>query len=211
MVLGFIVIGIGYAATLYFHGFGAFLDMVLPHRGHAIQNMILAVITLAPGYLLLQSAEAIERRQRKRAVVVLLLFPLAATLSVGLFWLGLRHPAARTEEVTTSPIAHVESLDGTIGCHWARDRLITVISGPCDSFSPPQHIRLGETFQANGKKKVINVIQASRIPKDFPDLGLKAGDVTCTAAESADNIPSGSRRSEHTGTWLYIPKCRIVE
>jgi hypothetical protein len=107
--------------------------------------------------------------------------------------------------------ARVEALDGKVRCIWARDRLITVISGPCDDYTPPRQVRIGETFQANGKTKTITVILADRVSKDLPTLGLKAGDFTCTAAESAANIPSVSGKREHTGTWLYIAKCRPVE
>jgi hypothetical protein len=116
-------------------------------------------------------------------------------------------PAAAQAE--SFKVTRVEALDGKVRCNWARDRLITVISGPCDDYTPPRQVRVGETFQANGKTKTITVILADRIPKDLPTLGLKAGDVTCTAAESAANIPSGKR--EHTGTWLYIAKCKPIE
>jgi hypothetical protein len=105
----------------------------------------------------------------------------------------------------------VEPLDGAVRCIWARDRLITLISGPCSDFTPPRQIRLGETFQANGKTKTINVILADPVSKNIPALGLKAGDVTCTAAESPADIPGLSGKREHTGTWLYVAKCRPVE
>lgn len=105
----------------------------------------------------------------------------------------------------------VEALDGKVRCNWARDRLITVISGPCDDYIPPRQVRVGETFRANGKTKTIAVILADRVSKDLPTLGLKAGDVTCTAAESTANIPSVSGKREHTGTWLYIAKCKPIE
>lgn len=105
----------------------------------------------------------------------------------------------------------VDALDGKVKCLWARDRLITTISGPCENYTPPQHIRIGETFQANGKAKTIKVIIADRVEKDLPSLALKAGDWTCTAADSESNLPGLSGKREHTGTWLYIAKCRPVE
>lgn len=104
----------------------------------------------------------------------------------------------------------VQSLDQDIKCIWARDRIITLISGPCDSYVPPKQVRIGETFSANGKVKRINVIFANRVEKDFPQLKLKVGDWTCTAAESASEIPTHSGKKDHTGTWLYIPKCQPV-
>ncbi len=105
----------------------------------------------------------------------------------------------------------VEALDGVIKCNWARDRLITVISGPCGDYTPPNQVRVGETFQANGKTKTINVIFADRAEKDMPSVGLRAGEWICTAAESSKDIPDISERGSHIGTWLYIAKCKPVE
>jgi hypothetical protein len=105
----------------------------------------------------------------------------------------------------------VQALDGNVKCLWARDRLVTVISGPCEKYTPPQQVRVGETFQANGKIKTIKLILAHRTEKDIPSLGLKAGDWTCTAGESSSDLPALSGKQEHTGTWLYIAKCRPVE
>lgn len=131
---------------------------------------------------------------------------LATALALGL---SLLLPAAVQAE--SFKATRVEALDGNVRCLWARDRLITVISGPCGEYTAPRQVRVGETFQANGKTKTINVILADRVSKDLPTLGLKAGDVTCTAAESAANIPGVSGKREHTGTWLYIAKCKPIE
>jgi hypothetical protein len=105
----------------------------------------------------------------------------------------------------------VQSLDQDIKCNWARDRIITLISGPCESYVPPKEIRIGETFSANGKVKKINVIFADRVEKDFPRLKLKVGDWTCTAAESVSDIPGHSGKKDHTGTWLYVQKCQPLK
>ncbi len=131
------------------------------------------------------------------------------TLWLATLALSLLLPAAAQAE--SFKATRVEALDGKVRCAWARDRLITVISGPCDDYTPPRQVRVGETFQANGKTKTITVILADRIAKDIPTLGLKVGDVTCTAAESAANIPGVSGKREHTGTWLYIAKCKPIE
>jgi hypothetical protein len=105
----------------------------------------------------------------------------------------------------------VEAINGVVECNWARDRLITVISGPCDDFTPPSVVRIGETFSANGKNKIINVVLAMRVEKDMPKFGVKAGDWYCAAAETSSDIPTLSGKREHTGTWLYIPKCVPIE
>lgn len=82
----------------------------------------------------------------------------------------------------------VEALDGKVRCNWAHDRLITAITGPCDDYTPPREVRVGETFRANGQANPISVILGDRITKDLPTLGLKAGDFAYTAAESAARI-----------------------
>lgn len=105
----------------------------------------------------------------------------------------------------------VEALDGKVKCIWARDRIVTVRSGPCKNFVPPRQVRMGETFQANGKIKTIGIVTASRMDKDIPQLGLKSGDWTCTAAESPSDIPEFSGKRDHTGTWLYVAKCKPLE
>jgi len=105
----------------------------------------------------------------------------------------------------------VEALDGVIKCYWARDRLITVIMGPCEDYIPPRQVRVGETFQANGKTKTINVIFADRAEKDMPSVGLRAGEWICAAAETSKDIPDISETSDHTGTWLVIAKCKPIE
>jgi hypothetical protein len=111
----------------------------------------------------------------------------------------------------TVSASRVEALDGNIKCNWARDRLITVISGPCEDYTPPRQVRMGETFKANGKTKTINIVIADRIEKDMPRLGLRAGDWTCMAAESQTDVPGFSGKQDHTGTWLYIGKCKPLE
>jgi hypothetical protein len=105
----------------------------------------------------------------------------------------------------------VEAIDGQVRCVWVRDRLITVISGPCDDFIPPRQIRVGDTFKANGRTKTINIIVAMQTEKGLSSYPASVRDWTCTAAESASDIPDTSERGPHIGTWLYIPKCKPVE
>jgi hypothetical protein len=119
--------------------------------------------------------------------------------------------AVQLAHAETYKVKVVEPIDGVLKCNWARDRLITVVSSSCDDFKRPARVALGETFQANGKSKTIRVIFADRMEKDIPDLKLKAGDWTCVAAETVGDIPVMSGKSEHTGTWLWIAKCRPVE
>jgi len=127
-----------------------------------------------------------------------------------LLWAYLLLPLTAHAEMVN--VSAVESLDGAVKCIWARDRVVSIISGPCENFTPPTRIRLGETFIANGKTRTIGIITATHIDKDMSSVGLKAGDTTCVAAESSKEIPDG--QGDHVGTWLYIKQCRqlnIVE
>ena len=119
--------------------------------------------------------------------------------------------ASSAVHAETFKAKRVEPINGVVECKWARDRLITVISGPCEGFKPPTQVRLGEPFEANGKTKTIKVIFADRIEKDMPSLKLRAGDWTCVAAEGVSDIPTMSGKKDHTGTWLYIASCKPLE
>lgn len=119
--------------------------------------------------------------------------------------------ASSVVHAETYKAKRVEPINGAVACNWARDRLITVISGPCESFKPPAQVHLGETFEANGATRTIKVIFADRIEKDMPSLKLRAGDWTCVAAEAVSDIPVMSGKKDQTGTWLYIASCRALE
>ena len=95
--LGFIVVLIGYAATVYFHGFGALIEMIAPYSSKAIINLIVVLVTLAPGFILIKLAEAIEHGPRRRTLLTLISFPVAATISVGMFWFALVKPLRPAE------------------------------------------------------------------------------------------------------------------
>lgn len=105
----------------------------------------------------------------------------------------------------------VASLDEDIRCLWARNRIIFTKSGPCDDFKKPSQIKVGESFEANGKKKVIGIVIAERFDRDIKQMGLRRGEWYCLAAESAADIPSLSGKKDHTGTWIYIAKCQPIK
>lgn len=98
------------------------------------------------------------------------------------------------------------ALDGVVVCFRARDFIITTTTGPCADYTPPRRVRIGETFQANGDTKTIRVIVANRVQQDMPELGVRAGQWICTAAESLKDMPLADE-SAHNGTWLYIVNC----
>jgi hypothetical protein len=101
------------------------------------------------------------------------------------------------------------AVDGVVACFRARDLLITTTTGPCADYTPPRQVRVGETFRENGGTKIIRVIVASRASEDMPDIGIKAGQWSCSAAESIEDMPL-TDESGHTGTWLYIAQCQPI-
>lgn len=117
----------------------------------------------------------------------------------------LSSPIAVSAQMTR--VHSAAALDGVVACFRARNLIITTTTGPCADYTPPHQVRVGETFLANGDTKTINVIIANRANQDMPDLGIRAGQWVCSAAESLEDIPLADE-SDHTGTWLYIAHCQ---
>jgi len=104
----------------------------------------------------------------------------------------------------------VVSHDGKIDCNWARDRVITTISGPCENFIPPKQISLGESFSANSKSLRINVIRATKYTVETAKMtGANASLWYCVAADSEKELPQADSRGLK-GTWLYIKNCQPI-
>jgi hypothetical protein len=66
---------------------------------------------------------------------------------------------------------------------------------PCEGFTPPAKVALGETFSADGKNRKIGIIRAAQVE----------GDWICVAAETLEDIPMDKGRDR---TWLAIVKCK---
>lgn len=109
-------------------------------------------------------------------------------------------------------VDEVIASDGQIDCLAHKWRyLLFQTSGPCDTFTPPTTVRLGENFSADGKTRRIGVIVANQADEDIelpPGHGrIMKGQWTCVAAETADDLPSDEDRKR---TWLYIRNCQPV-
>lgn len=110
----------------------------------------------------------------------------------------------------TLNIRAASSVDGKINCNWARDRIVTTISGPCENFLPPKQISLGEPFSANGKNLTINVMRATKYTADSAKLtGANPALWYCVAADSEKELPQADSRGLK-GTWLYIKNCQPI-
>jgi hypothetical protein len=121
--------------------------------------------------------------------------------------LSLSIPIAVSAQMTR--VNSAVAVDGVVACFRARNFFITATTGPCYDYTPPRQVRVGETFLANGSTKTIRVIVASRAAQDMPDLGIRAGQWSCSAAESLEDMPL-TDESGHTGTWLYIAQCQPI-
>lgn len=108
----------------------------------------------------------------------------------------------------TLNVRAASSADGKIDCNWARDRILTTISGPCESFIPPKQVALGESFSANGKNLRINVINATKYTAETAKLiGANPALWYCVAADNEGDLPKSDSKGLK-GTWLYIKNCQ---
>jgi hypothetical protein len=109
----------------------------------------------------------------------------------------------------TSYVKSAIAVDKKIRCLWARDRVVTNITGPCDNFIFLKNtIAIGDSFVANEKTYAINVIKATKHTKQSAKLlGADENLFSCIAAESEQQFPDGNSRN-HSGIWLYIKNCQ---
>jgi len=107
------------------------------------------------------------------------------------------------------PVHEVRALDGKILCFAHHNLIVTESSGPCDGYTPPSNVEVGQSFIANGKKRTIGVIQATQMDKDFRSdaINIKKGEWYCVAAETEADLDV-----EHSSSalWLFVPKCEPV-
>ena len=108
----------------------------------------------------------------------------------------------------TLNVRAASSADGKIDCKWSRDRIVTTISGPCESFIPPKQVAIGEYFSANGKNLRINVIKATKYTAETAKLiGANPALWYCVAADNEGDLPKSDSKGLK-GTWLYIKNCQ---
>ena len=79
------------------------------------------------------------------------------------------------------------ALDGKVQCFAHTSDWVTASTGPCDSFTSPPKVALGERFTANGDERQIGVIVATQAEEDMHENGLdiRKGEWTCVAAENS--------------------------
>lgn len=130
---------------------------------------------------------------RKAALVLALMMPAAAS----------------AEEIFTA--SAVGAADGSVECHWVRDRVLAVVSSPCSDFTAPPALRIGEIFTANGHEYRIGVIRVTRTPIYDPAKGGETERTSCVLAEKADALPPSADSTSHVGIWLAVPDCEVQD
>ena len=98
------------------------------------------------------------------------------------------------------PTQSVVAIDGKVDCL----QIKAGATRPCEGFTPPPQVALGEKFTADGKTRQIGIIRAAQNEKDMAQ-GMKKGDWICIAAETLEDIPVDKSRDR---TWLAILKCQ---
>jgi hypothetical protein len=88
-------------------------------------------------------------------------------------------------------VQSVVAIDGNVNCL----QMKTGATRPCEGFTPPPKVAVGETFSADGKTRQIGIIRAAQVK----------GEWICIAAETSEGIPVDQSRDR---TWLAIPKCQ---
>ena len=84
-------------------------------------------------------------------------------------------------------VQSVVAIDGKVVC----SQMKTGATRPCEEFTPPPKVAVGETFSADGKTRQIGIIRAAHW--------------ICVAAETLEDIPVDKSRDR---TWLAILKCK---
>ena len=97
-------------------------------------------------------------------------------------------------------VQSVVAIDGKVDCA----QMKTGATHPCEGFTLPPKVAIGEKFTAEGKTRQIGVIRAAQSEKDLAQ-GVKKGDWICVAAETLEDIPVDKSRDR---TWLTILKCQ---
>jgi hypothetical protein len=106
-------------------------------------------------------------------------------------------------------VAEVGSLR-PIKCIVYNDGWFFTTTGPCSNFKAPSRIALGLTFSESDIEHRINVIVATQMESDYPEMSIKAGEWYCTAAEAEADLDEKGLKKRRT--WLLFPSAyRFVD
>ena len=123
--------------------------------------------------------------------------PMIAYIGIAALLAAANSPSAAQDVKVQSAVA----IDGKVSCfNWGG----TGATRPCEGFTPPPKVAVGEKFSAGGKTHQIGVILAHQVEKDVA-VGIRKGDWICGAAETLEDLPVDKSRNR---TWLSIFKCQ---
>ena len=105
----------------------------------------------------------------------------------------------------------VEAVNNVVNCNVYRKGWLTTTTGPCSDFKPPDTIAIGQRFLEAGHSHVIGVIIATQSDTDYSDdkFAIRKGEWFCSAAESTADLDMDGTQSQRT--WLFVPKCIVVQ
>jgi len=142
---------------------------------------------------------------KRLAVLLCLITVVIAVIGIGI---GDRHNTKIiSNDIPEGFVLAAAPLDGKILCKANTISFGFPVSGPCDSFTLPSKIAVGEKFIANGKERTIGFIRAIQADKDWKDYGMnmKKGEWACGAAETMDDL---NQEHNDEALWLVIEKCQ---
>src|SRR5262245_50403177 len=113
--------------------------------------------------------------------------PIIAYIGIAALLAAAASPTGAQEVQVQSVVA----IDGEVVC----SQMKTGVTRPCEEFTPPPKVAVGETFSADEKTRQIGVIRAAQVK----------GEWICVAAETLEDIPVDKSRDR---TWLSILKCQ---
>jgi|SRR5512132_197416 hypothetical protein len=92
------------------------------------------------------------------------------------------------------PVQSVVAIDGEVDCL----QMKTGATRPCEGFTPPAKVAVGETFSADGKTRQIGIIRAVQVAVDW----------ICVAGETLEDTEDISADKSRDRTWLAVMKCK---
>jgi hypothetical protein len=79
-------------------------------------------------------------------------------------------------------------------------------TAPCSDFKPPAKVAIDESFSAEGLRRTIRLIVATRAEEDYnelPNRSVEKAQYSCVAAETHEDLGEGQAHR----IWLFIPRC----
>ena len=92
------------------------------------------------------------------------------------------------------PVQSVVAIDGEVDCL----QMKTGATRPCEGFTPPAKVAVGETFSADGKTPQIGIIRAVQVAVDW----------ICVAGETLEDTEDIPADKSLDRTWLAVMKCK---